>query len=72
MDGSRPPALDHANHANATAFAASGAHRCGWCGLLPLPEDRALVVAKQLCHVCFGILGHVDWRHLLNRRAAQA
>jgi hypothetical protein len=27
-------------HTSTTASGAGASHRCGWCGLLPLPEDR--------------------------------
>jgi hypothetical protein len=63
MDGSRPPALDHAS----TNSKESGAHRCGWCGLLPLAEDQPFVDDKQLCGVCFGILEDIDWPSLLRQ-----
>ena len=67
MDVSRPPALDQAAHTSTNASPARGAHRCGWCGLLPLPEDRASVADERLCGACLAILRHVDWRKLLNR-----
>ena len=40
--------------------------RCGWCGLLPLPEERSLIRHTQLCGACFDILSGADWRSLLN------
>ena len=66
MDGGRRAHLDAPNHHDATnTGVASGAHRCGWCGLLPLPEDRTLVEDHQLCSACFDILQGVDWQHIL-------
>ena len=42
------------------------AHRCGQCGLLPLPEDQTRVEERQLCGVCFDMLRDVDWQHILS------
>lgn len=46
---------------------ASQSPRCGWCGLLPLPEDQALL--EDLCSICFDILQDADWKSLLSLRA---
>ena len=59
MDGGR-----RAHLAAKNTSVASPAHRSGWCGLLPLPEDRTLVEDHQLCGVCFDILRNVDWRRI--------
>jgi hypothetical protein len=61
MDGGRRAHLDAKN-----TSAASAAHRCGWCALLALPEDLAVVEGHQLRGVCFGFLRDVDWRRVLN------
>jgi hypothetical protein len=73
MDGGRAvtPLNAPAHHKPTNAPTGSSVHRCGWCGLLPLPEGRALGEHDQLCAVCFGILKGVDWRGLLNGGAAQ-
>ncbi len=49
---------------------AIGQHRCGWCGLLPLPDDQALDKERELCGACLAILKDVDWRRLLNETAS--
>jgi hypothetical protein len=63
MDGSRSPSLFQDP---TTASMAGGSHRCGWCGLLPLPEERP-IGNKALCETCSGFLKGVDWRALLGR-----
>jgi hypothetical protein len=66
MDGGRRTHLDAPKHWDTTdRSVASPSHRCGWCGLLPLPEDQTRVEEHQLCGVCFDILRDVDWQHIL-------
>jgi hypothetical protein len=66
MDGGRRAHLDAPEHRDATdRSVASPTHRCGWCGLLPLPEDQTRAAEHQLCGVCRDILRGVDWRRML-------
>jgi hypothetical protein len=66
MDGGRRTHLDAPKHRDAAdRSVASPMHRCGWCGLLPLPEDQTRVEERQLCGVCFDMLRGVDWQHIL-------
>jgi hypothetical protein len=67
MDGGRRAHLDGPKHRDTKDVSVpSPALRCGWCGLLPLPEQRMLVEDHQLCDACFDILRGVDWRCVLN------
>jgi hypothetical protein len=71
MDGGRRPHLDAVmNRQAGDAPTAIGQHRCGLCGLLPLPDDQALDADRELCGACAVILKDVDWRRLVNESAS--
>jgi hypothetical protein len=40
-------------------------HRCGWCGLLPVPGHSALN-KNELCGACLALLTDLDWGSLLS------
>jgi hypothetical protein len=58
----RRPAHYGADVPTVRAFVREATVRCGWCGLTPSAEDRALAQKTQLCGACFEILRHVDWK----------
>lgn len=66
MDGSRRAHLDTVPQGST----AINQHRCGWCGLLPLLEDRAPRHNPELCGACSALLKDVDWKNLLSASAA--
>jgi hypothetical protein len=67
MDDGRRTPLDAPGQRHAADTSGAGpAQRCGWCGLLPLPEHRTLVEEHGLCGVCFGFLQGVDWQRVLS------
>ncbi len=65
MDGSRRAHFDTLPHVSAGL----NQHRCGWCGLLPLPEDRGPPHDPELCGACSALLKDIDWRALLTAPA---
>ncbi len=71
MDGGRRALLGDLTDGRAKHSSTPGPpHRCGWCGLLPLPEDEALSEERGLCGECLANLEDVDWRGLLNENAS--
>lgn len=52
MDGGRRALLGDLTDGRAKHSSTPGPpHRCGWCGLLPLPEDQALSEERPLRRV---------------------